>query len=449
MPLSSVCVFDWRYGSESMRRVWSRERRIQLMAEVERALLKALVESGLIPKVNHEEVREAVKEISLEEIDELERELKHDIMAFTEALRRKMGDAGKYLHLGATSYDIVDTTWALQIREALGIVYDYLEKAMMKLSCMARKYRDLVMLGRTHGQWALPITVGFKFANYVYELARSYERLKEAEERVVRLKLSGAVGTMAAWGDKALLIEEIVSRELDLKPHEITTQVAPRDGFAELISDLAILSSVLDRFALEIRELSRPEIGEIVEGVSKEQVGSSTMPHKANPITAEKISGLAKVARSFVVGELENVPLWHERDLTNSSSERVIIPHQFLTLDEQLRSFLKLLDKLVINEGRIKENLERAKCLNLTERIMVYLTLQKGLARNDAHKLIMKAVREYGDLRDALEGELGKYLSEEELEVLCKQEGYLGSTRELIERAIAYAEGVLGKKVFC
>ncbi|UXD21318.1 adenylosuccinate lyase [Ignicoccus pacificus DSM 13166] len=444
-----VCVFEWRYGSEEMRRIWSRKRRLELMAEVERALLKALVEVGMIPKVNYDEVREAVKELDPSEVDELEKELGHDIMAFTEALRRRMGEAGKYLHLGATSYDIVDTVWALQFREALKLIYSYLEDILIQLSCMARKYKDLVMLGRTHGQWAVPITLGFKFANYVYEIARSYERLKETEERVVRLKMAGAVGTMAAWGDKGLEIERIVSEELGLKPHEISTQIAPRDGFAELMSNLAILSSVLDRFALEVRELSRPEIGELVEGVAKGQVGSSTMPHKANPITAEKISGLAKVARSFVIGEMENIPLWHERDLTNSSSERIIIPHQFLTLDEQLRSFKKLLKKLLVNEERIKENLEKVKCLNLAERIMVYLTLQKGLARNDAHKLVMKAVREYGDLEKALEGELGKYLSEEELAVLCSQKTYLGQADKLIERAIAYAEGVMGRKVEC
>ena len=444
-----VCVFEWRYGSEDMRRVWSRKRRLELMAEVERALLKALVEVGLIPKVNYEEVREAIKELGPEEVDELEKELGHDIMAFTEALRRRLGESGKYLHLGATSYDVVDTVWALQIREALKIIYSYLEDIIVELSCMARKHKDLVMLGRTHGQWAVPITLGFKLANYVYELARSYERLRETEDRVVKLKMAGAVGTMAAWGEKGLEIERVVSEELGLKPHAISTQVAPRDGFAELISNLAILASVLDRFALEIRELSRPEIGELVEGVAKRQVGSSTMPHKANPITAEKISGLAKVARSLVVSEMENIPLWHERDLTNSSSERIIIPHQFLTLDEQLRSMKKLLRKLQVNEERIKENLEKANCLNLTERIMVYLTLSRGLARNDAHQLVMGAVREYGDLRKALEGELGKYLTEEELQTLCNQETYLGSARKLIERAITYAEVVIGKKIGC
>ncbi len=444
-----VCVFEWRYGSDEMRRVWSRKRRLELMALVERALLKALVEAGLIPKVNYDEVMEAVKDLDPKEVDELERELGHDIMAFTEALRKRMGEAGKYLHLGATSYDVVDTVWALQIREALKIIYSYLEDIITELSCMARKYKDLVMLGRTHGQWAVPVTLGFKLANYVYELARSYERLKETERRVVKLKMAGAVGTMAAWGDKGLEIERIVAEELGLEPHAITTQVAPRDGFAELISNLAILSSVLDRFALEVRELSRPEIGELVEGVRKGQVGSSTMPNKANPVTAEKISGLAKVARSLVVGEMENVPLWHERDLTNSSSERIIIPHQFLTLDEQLRSMKKLLKKLIVNEERIKENLEKAKCLNLAERIMIYLTLRKGIARNDAHKLVMNAIREYGDLWEALDGELGKYLSEEELAALCNPSTYLGKSRELIERAIGYAEGVIGKEISC
>ncbi|ALU11756.1 adenylosuccinate lyase [Ignicoccus islandicus DSM 13165] len=439
----SVCPFEWRYGSDEMRKIWSLQNRLKVMVEIERALLKALVEAGLIPRVNYEELRKV--EVNPREVLELERELKHDVMAFTEALRSKLDpETGKYVHLGATSYDIVDTAWALQIRDALALIYDKLKRVIEKLSCMAIEYKDLVSLGRTHGQWALPITIGFKFANYVYELTRSYERLRETERRVVRLKMSGAVGTMAAWGGKGLLIEKIVAEELGLEPHVISTQVAPRDGFAELISNLAILSSVLDRFALEVRELSRPEISEIVEGVEKGQVGSSTMPHKANPIISEKISGLAKVARGLVVSELENVPLWHERDLTNSSSERIIIPHQFLILDEQLESMLKLLRKLIVNRDAIRRNLEKAGCVNLAERVMVYLTLRKGLARNDAHKLVMNSVREYGSLEEALKGELGKYLSESELKELCDPTTYLGNVSEIIDRTIRYAEETLG-----
>ncbi len=445
-----VCVFEWRYGTDEMRRIVSQEERLKKMALVEYALVKALKEVGVIPDdVVPEEILKAADDITVEEVEELEKELGHDVMAFTEALRKRVGKVGNYVHLGATSYDVVDTAWALVIKDALNKIYKDLRDIIVVLAELSLKYADVPMVGRTHGQWAVPITVGFKFANYVYELTRSYERLKETERRVVRLKLSGAVGTMAAWSEKAFEIERIVSRELGLEPHVITTQVAPRDGFAELLSNLAILSSVLDRFALEVRELSRPEIGEIVEGVRKGQVGSSTMPHKANPITAEKISGLAKVMRSLVLGEMENIPLWHERDLTNSSSERVLIPHAFLTVDEQLKSMKSLLKKIVINTERIKENLERAGCEILAERIMIYLTLEKGLPRNDAHKLVMDAIRTYGKISKALEEghDLSRYLSADELSRLCDPSTYLGKAKELIKRAVEYAERVLGVKV--
>ena len=442
-----VCVFEWRYGTEEMRRIVSHEERLRKIALVEYALLKALMDVGLVPSdVDPEEVLRAAEEVTVEEVEELERELGHDIMAYLEALRKRMGKAGKYLHLGATSYDVVDTAWALVFREALNKVYKDLKEVIKELIRLSLKYKDVPMVGRTHGQWAVPITVGFKFANYVYELSRSFERLKDVEKRVVRLKLSGAVGTMASWGEKAFEVEKRVSEILGLEPHAITTQVAPRDGFAELLSDLAILSSVLDRFALEVRELSRPEIKEIVEGVARGQVGSSTMPHKANPVTSEKISGLAKVMRSLVVGELENVPLWHERDLTNSSSERVLLPHAFLIIDEQLKSMKSLLRKLIINLEAIEKHLREAGCEILAERVMIHLTLEKGLARNDAHKLVMDAIRSYGTLREALRRghELGKYLSEEELEQLCDPKTYLGAAPRLVERAVDYARRATG-----
>ncbi len=443
-----VCVFEWRYGSEEMREVWDQRRRLKYMALVEYALLKALKDVGLIPEdVKPEELIQAAERITLEEVQALEKEIGHDVMAFVEALASKVDPVtAKYIHLGATSYDIIDTTWALQFRDALNIIYKDLKDIINKMIELAVKYKHVPMLGRTHGQWAVPITVGFKFANYVYELARAFERLKDVEKRVVRLKMSGAVGTMAAWGDKGLEVEKKVAEILNMEPHAITTQVAPRDSFAELLAALAILSSVLDRFALEVRELSRPEIAEIIEGVSKKQVGSSTMPHKANPVTSEKISGLAKVSRSLVIGELENIPLWHERDLTNSSSERILIPHSFLTIDEQLKSMKKLLDKLIINMDNIRKNLERAGCLNMAERIMIYLTLEKGLARNEAHKLIMDAIRSYGSLERALEQghELSKYISKAELDALCDPSTYLGSYDKLIDRAIEYARRVVG-----
>ncbi len=428
-----ICPFEWRYGSEEMRTIFELGSRINYMVKVELALLKALMKAGVIPSCKVDNVR-----VDPEEVMAVEREVNHDIMALTIVLERKLGECGKYVHLGATSYDIVDTAWALQIRDALKIILDKLRSVILTLIEYSEKYRDLVMVGRTHGQWALPITLGFKFANYVYELARSYERLVDSGKRVVKLKMSGAVGTMAAWGERGLDVEKYVAQELGLEPHAITTQVAPRDGFAELISAVAILSSQLDRFALEVRELSRPEIGEIVEGVGRRQVGSSTMPHKANPVTAERISSLAKYLRALPHVALENIPLWHERDLTNSANERIIIPHAFLALDEQLDSTLKLLKKLTINEGKIRENLKEACKYNLAEALMIKLVLEKGLRRSEAHEVVMKGVREGLSVQEMAE-RYGVKIP------FCDE--YIGQVHELIERSLRFAKEVIKRKV--
>ena len=361
--MSNVCVFEWRYGSEEMRKLFRVESIVKRYIDVELAIMKGLEEAGLAPKGCSEKIRECVYSISPSEIYSREAILGHDIAALTYIAGERCGECGKYFHLGATSYDIVDTAWALIIRDALAIVKKRLWRVIEKLIELSIKYRDTLMAGRTHGQHALPITLGFKFANYVYEFSRSLERLCELEKRVVRSKISGAVGTMAAWGSKGIVVESVASKELGLEPHAISTQVAPRDGFAELVSALAILASQLDRFALEVRELSRTEIGEVYESLKR--VGSSTMPQKRNPVTAERISGLAKVVRAYVVTALENIPLMHERDLTNSSSERFLIPHVFLAIDQMLLDMEKLLNILHIDEEAMRRNLEKTRgCYN-------------------------------------------------------------------------------------
>ena len=349
------------------------------------------------------------------------------------------------MHFGATSYDIVDTTWALLIKEALNIVKSKLIRIINKLIEYAEKYKNLVMIGRTHGQHALPITLGFKFANYVYEFSRTLKMLKEIEDIVIRGKISGAVGTMASWGKLGIEIERKTLERLGIKPHEITTQVVPRDGFAYLVMVLAILASQLDRLALEIRELSRTEINELIEGPI-ERIGSSAMPHKVNPVTCEKISGLAKLMRGLVITVLENIPLWHERDLTNSSSERILIPHSFLIIDEMLNSMVKVLENLYVNEDAIKKNLELLQGYVLTEAVMNKLIL-KGMSRSEAHKLLRELTRKYvGKLSffDAIkqDPEIRRYLTDEDLKDIT-YENYLGCFDKLIERAINYAKEII------
>ncbi|MEM1773476.1 MAG: lyase family protein, partial [Desulfurococcaceae archaeon] len=250
---NNVCVFDWRYGSREVRSLFTVENMVRTYIKVEIALLKALGSVGLAPPYCFSEIEECANKIDRMDIYRREAVMGHDIASLAFILGEKCGECGKYVHLGATSYDIVDTTWALILRDAINILRGKLRGIIEKLLELAKEHVHTYVIGRTHGQHALPITFGFKFANYAYELARSYERLVELEKRLIRLKMSGSVGTMASWGDKGFLIEDIVGKELCLEPHPITTQVAPRDGFAELISVLAILASQLDRLALEIR----------------------------------------------------------------------------------------------------------------------------------------------------------------------------------------------------
>ncbi|MEM3615348.1 MAG: lyase family protein, partial [Candidatus Methanomethylicia archaeon] len=329
-------------------------------------------------------------------------------------------------------------------------VKNKLIKIINKMIEYSIKNKNTIMIGRTHGQHATPITLGFKFANYVYELSRSLERMMEMEKRILKGKISGAVGTMASWGNRGITIEAEALKTLDLRPHEISTQIAPRDGFAELVSNMAILGSQLDRFAIEVRELMRPEIGEIAEGTGR-RVGSSTMPQKSNPVTSEKICGLAKVLRSQVIIALENIPLWHERDLTNSSSERFLISHTLLIIDEMLDSTLEILENLIINAERMKRNLELSRGTIMSENVMMKL-VEKGIARSEAHEMLREIVRktlqENMDFRYALikDERIREYLSEKEIDELLKPENYLGENAKLIERAINYAKGIIGSK---
>ena len=444
--MDSVCVFDWRYGSAEMKNIFRQDSIVRRYIDVELAIMRGLEEAGLAPRGCADSIRVCAQGLKPEEIYEREAVLGHDIATLAYILGERCGECGKYVHLGATSYDVVDTAWALIIRDALRVIKNRLEKIIDRLSELSKRYIDTIMAGRTHGQHAIPITLGFKFANYVYEFSRGLERLCEAEKRVVRSKISGAVGTMAAWRGRGLTVESVASKELGLEPHAISTQVAPRDGFAELVLSLAILASQLDRFALEVRELSRTEIGEIYEAVKR--VGSSTMPQKRNPVTAERISGLAKIARALALAALENIPLMHERDLTNSSSERILIPHIFLVVDQMLVDMDKLLNVIHIDEEAMKRNIELTKGAIMAEAIMVKL-VEKGVPRHEAHKLLSELASRVGveDFYTILlkDERVTKYLSEEEIREALNYRSYLGNYKELIERALDYAQKVRQK----
>lgn len=444
----SICPFEYRYGSLQMREIFSRENILKKEILVEKTLLKTLVETGFAPKHCLEFVDKCGEDIKLNEINTYEEKTSHETASITIVLAEKCGECGKYIHLGATSNDVIDTAWVLIIGEALKILRNKLKRVIEILIDYSYKYIDVLMIGRTHGQHALPITFGFKTANYVYELTRSYERICSMESRVIRGKMSGAVGTMAAWMGKGLEIEKIFMKRIGLEPHLITTQVSPRDSFAEIVSNLAILASQLDRLALEIRELCRPEIGELSLKTSRETIGSSTMPHKRNPVLAERVSGLARLVRGLTISALENIVLIHERDLSNSSVERVLIPHVFLILDQMLIDTERMLLNIEINGRKMFENISLTNNTIASECLMIKLVLKTNTPRHIAHKqlseLVAKALVENRDFREVvLESSIGELLSPSDINDCFNYNNYLGNTFDLIKRVVEYSRNLM------
>ena len=443
----AIHPIDYRYGSEEMKRIWEEENKLQKLLDVEAALARAHAKVGNIPEESARVISERAntKYVKLERVKEIEAEIHHDIMAVVKALSEVCGEHGKYVHLGATSNDIIDTANALLIRESLEIVLKDLRELRSILKNLAKEHKYTVCIGRTHGQHAVPTTYGMKFAIWLDEIQRHIERIEEAKERILVGQMSGAVGTMASFGEKGLEIQRLVMEDLGLKPARISNQIIQRDVYAELMAILALIASTLDKIALEIRNLQRTEILEVSEPFGKKQVGSSTMPHKRNPIRSEKVSGLARVIYSNVIPALLNNPLWHERDLTNSSVERVILPETFVLLDEMLKSIKKVLSGLEFFPENIKRNLYLTKNLIMAEPLMLKLT-EKGMGRQEAHELVrklaMKAFEEGRDLLEVVkESEAMVYLSEDDLNSL-KPENYIGLAPQIVDSVIAHIEEV-------
>jgi len=433
-----------RYGTQEMRRVFDEENRLQRMLDVEAALAWAHGEVGNIPREDAEKIVRAasVKQVKLSRVKEIEREIKHDVMALVRALAEACGPSGAYVHLGATSSDILDTAMALQLRDALDLIGKRLDDLEEVLVEKAEQYKETIMIGRTHGQHALPITLGFKFAVWMRENARHIKRLRECRERAVVGKMSGAVGTQAGLGPHAIRIQQLVMERLGVKPAEISTQIVQRDRYAELVCVLAIIASTLDKMAVEIRELQRPEIGEVSEPFERErQVGSSTMPHKRNPETCERVSGLAKVMRSLVGPALENIPTWHERDLTQSSAERFIIPEACILIDYMLVLMTNVLRDLWVDEEKMSRNLELTQGRTMSEAVMMALT-RKGMDRQEAHELVrqlaIKSEVEKQPIRDILlrNDSVQRMLSEKELAEALDPRNYLGTAIEQVDLVV-------------
>jgi adenylosuccinate lyase len=434
-----------RYGTPEMLRVFEEEARVQRLLDVEAALALAHAEVGNIPRKAAEKIAAmaSTKYVKVERVKAIEKEIKHDIASLVRALAEVCGSSGAYVHLGATSYDIVDTANALQLKAALEII----EKKLVTLKCVLQKQADrhkaTVMIGRTHGQHALPITLGFKFAVWGYEVSRHLERLNDCKTRVLVGKVSGAVGTQASLAEHAVRIQELVMKRLGIRAAEISTQIVQRDRYAEYACILAMIASSLENFATEIRELQRPEIGELFESFEKEhQVGSSTMPHKRNPETCERICGLARIVRSLVIPALENMVTWHERDLTQSSAERFIFPELCILTDYLLALMSNIVANLRVDEKRMLKNIDLTEGRAMSEAVMMALA-RKGVNRQEAHELLrqltIKSEVEKRHFRDILLDDklVSSTLNEKEVDAALNPKNYLGTA---VKQAAKFAK---------
>jgi adenylosuccinate lyase len=427
-----------------MLKIFEEEARIQKLLDVEAALALAHAEVGDIPRKDAEKIAAMAdtKHVKVERVKSIEKEIKHDIASLVRALSEVCGSSGAYVHLGATSYDIVDTANALQLKDAMGLVEKKLEEFKSVLQKQAGRHKETVMIGRTHGQHALPITLGFKFAVWGYEVNRHIQRLDECKKRVLVGKMSGAVGTQAGLGEQAEKIQQLVMERLGLRPAEVSTQIVQRDRYAELVCIYAMVASSLENFATEIRELQRPEIGELSEPFEADkQVGSSTMPHKQNPETCERICGLARIVRSLSVPALEDMVTWHERDLTQSSTERFIFPESNILLDYMLSLMCNIVANLRVDKERMLKNLSLTQGRAMSEAVMMALT-KKGVDRQEAHELLRKLTiqsaaekKEFKQVLLADKFVSGK-LSESEIDEALNPKHYLGTAVKQAERFV-------------
>lgn len=409
-----------------MARVWSQEAKYATWLRVELEVCEAYGRRGLIPADALERIRKNAR-INPRRIDEIESKVKHDMIAFLTNLEEALGADSRYVHLGLTSSDVVDTAQALQLQDASDLLLNEMERLREILRRLALRHKDTVMIGRTHGIHAEPVTFGFKAAVWYEEAGRNLERLRRAKETVRVGKISGAVGTFAHVDPG---VEEEVCRALGLEAAPISTQIIQRDRHAELSAALAIVAASLEKIALEVRGLQRTEVSEALEPFSEGQKGSSAMPHKRNPVSSEQVCGLARLVRANAMAALENVALWHERDISHSSVERVILPDSTILLDYLLHQMTRILDGLEVYPERMSENLEASRGLIYSQRVLLKLA-EKGMARQAAYELVqrnaMRVWREGGNLQEFLarDPEVTARLSAEELRSCFDPSWYL------------------------
>ncbi|HYQ48781.1 MAG TPA: adenylosuccinate lyase [Thermodesulfovibrionales bacterium] len=429
-----------RYTRKEMGRLWEPQNRFQKWLDVEIAVCEAWAELGKIPKKALAVIREKA-DFDVKRIDEIEAVVKHDVIAFLTSVAEKVGPESRYIHKGLTSSDIVDTAQCVLMKEAAGIIISDLRKLLTVLREQAFRYKKTVCIGRSHGVHAEPMTFGLKFALWFEETKRNLERMEKARRNISIGKFSGAVGT---FSNIPVVIEEKVCRKLGLRPEPIATQVVQRDRHAEYLSTLAIIAASIEKIAVEIRHLQRTEVLEAEEPFARGQKGSSAMPHKRNPVGCENLSGLARVVRTNALAAMENVALWHERDISHSSVERVIIPDSTILVDYMLNRMIGILAGLQVYPERMRENLNRSYGLYNSQNVLIKLT-EKGMTREDAYALVQKNAmtswktgKPFKNLL-AKDREVRKFLSAGELNSIFELDQYLRNIDFIFKRVFGKA----------
>ena len=443
----AIHPIEFRYGTAEMKQVWSEESKLIKLLQVEAALARAEADVGMIPGDAADTIAAAVDSVKLERVNEIEDEIQHDMMAVVMAMSEQCGTAGKWVHFGATSNDMLDTQLALQIKESIALLRSKTIAVRDVLVEMADEHKTTVCVGRTHGQIGVPTTYGLRFAVWASEMDRHLTRLDELEPRAAVGQMTGAVGTQAAFGTDGIEIQRRTMEYLGLGSVEVSTQIIQRDRHAEFVMWMANTVTTLDKICVEFRSLQRSEIAEIEESFGKSQVGSSTMPHKRNPIKSEQVCGLARIVRAMVEPELLNNTLWDERDLTNSSSERVIFPETCVLMDHILKLAKGIIANLRFFPENIKRNLELMRGLNMGEAVMIELA-KRGVGRQEAHEIVRTSAMEAREsgrhMKDVLVSrpEVTEFISAGEIEGVMDPEGYIGTA---VEQVGAVVERLRGK----
>lgn len=426
-----------RYSREEMSKIWDLNTKFDYYLQVELAVCDAYAQLGTIPKDVAAEIRKKAT-FTVERIDEIEREVRHDVIAFLTCVNESLGDLGRYVHVGLTSSDVIDTAFALQIQDSGKIILSDLEKTISTLKNLANHHRETICIGRSHGIHAEIMTFGVKICNWIDILERQKGNFEHALEQIRVGQISGPVGT---YSNISTNVEKITCQNLGLKPARISTQIIARDYHAYFMQSLALIASVIEQFAIEIRHLQKTEVLELEEGFGKGQKGSSAMPHKKNPVLSENLCGLSRVVRANSIAALENIPLWHERDISHSSAERIIFPDSLILVDFMLNRFNSLMENIVVHSDNMLKNTDKFGGIVFSQKVLLSL-VAKGLSREDAYIIVQRnaldAFQNDGDFRANLlnDKEVTSLLSHDEIETIFNKKAFLQNIDEIYKRIL-------------